>query len=203
MLPILLKRSLLLLKQKSQILTVQHVPPLAPIALAYVQQRFRSDFAPRKIKYKKKHKGRVPVRIGGSTKGNTVAFGDFGLRVKDGVRLTSSQLTAARTAIKRKIKVIKGSQVWMRVFPDIPVTSKGNETRMGKGKGSFEYWACRVPMNKIVFEVGGGGMRKEVAKEALRLASDRLPVKTEFVVKENIENNIIPIIPIIPIKNSS
>lgn len=190
----LLKCSLPLLKQKSQILKAQyasnlrsHVISLAPIMLSHVQQRFRSDFAPRKIKYKKKHKGRVPVRIGGSTKGNTIVFGDFGLRVKDGIRLTASQLTAARAAIKRKIKVIKGSQVWMRVFPDIPVTSKGNETRMGKGKGSFEYWACRVPMNKIVFEVGGGGMRKEVAKEALRLASDKLPVKTEFVVKENVE----------------
>ncbi|CAG8831296.1 16342_t:CDS:1, partial [Gigaspora rosea] len=124
------------------------------------------------------HKGRVPVRTGGSTKGNTVVYGDYGLRVKDGVRLSSSQLTAAWQAIKRKIKVIKGSQVWMRVFPDIPVTSKGNETRMGKGKGSFEYWACRVPLNKIVFEVGGGGIRREVAKDALRLASDKLPVKT-------------------------
>ncbi|CAG8555119.1 11705_t:CDS:1 [Acaulospora colombiana] len=72
----------------------------------------------------------------------------------------------------------------MRVFPDIPVTSKGNETRMGKGKGSFEYWACRVPINKIVFEIGGGGMRRETAKEALRLASDKLPVKTEFVEVE-------------------
>ncbi|CAG8708067.1 14444_t:CDS:1, partial [Dentiscutata heterogama] len=129
----------------------------------------------------KAHKGRVPVRTGGSTKGNTIVYGDYGLRVKDGVRLSSSQLTAAWQAIKRKIKVIKGSQVWMRVFPDIPVTSKGNETRMGKGKGSLEYWACRVPLNKIVFEVGGGGIRKEVAKDALRLASDKLPVKTEFV----------------------
>ncbi|GBC03763.1 hypothetical protein RclHR1_05300004 [Rhizophagus clarus] len=72
----------------------------------------------------------------------------------------------------------------MRVFPDIPVTSKGNETRMGKGKGSFEYYACRVPMNKILFEIGGGNIRREVAKEALRLASDKLPVKTEFVDKE-------------------
>ncbi|CAG8770558.1 16484_t:CDS:1, partial [Dentiscutata erythropus] len=147
----------------------------------YKQYRFRSDFAPRRVKYRKAHKGRVPVRTGGSTKGNTIVYGDYGLRVKDGVRLSSSQLTAAWQAIKRKIKVIKGSQVWMRVFPDIPVTSKGNETRMGKGKGSLEYWACRVPLNKIVFEVGGGGIRREVAKDALRLASDKLPVKTEFV----------------------
>ncbi|RIB21168.1 ribosomal protein L10e/L16 [Gigaspora rosea] len=153
----------------------------------YEQYRFRSDFAPRRVKHRKAHKGRVPVRTGGSTKGNTVVYGDYGLRVKDGVRLSSSQLTAAWQAIKRKIKVIKGSQVWMRVFPDIPVTSKGNETRMGKGKGSFEYWACRVPLNKIVFEVGGGGIRREVAKDALRLASDKLPVKTEFVEARKVD----------------
>ncbi|KAF0398409.1 ribosomal protein L16 [Gigaspora margarita] len=153
----------------------------------YEQYRFRSDFAPRRVKHRKAHKGRVPVRTGGSTKGNTVVYGDYGLRVKDGVRLSSSQLTAAWQAIKRKIKVIKGSQVWMRVFPDIPVTSKGNETRMGKGKGSFEYWACRVPLNKIVFEVGGGGIRREVAKDALRLASDKLPVRTEFVEAQKVD----------------
>ncbi|CAG8546944.1 4351_t:CDS:1 [Funneliformis mosseae] len=151
----------------------------------FLQRRHRAEFAPRHTKYKKAHKGRVPVRIGGSTKGNTIAFGSFGLRVKDGVRLSSAQLTAAHTAIKRKIKIIKGSQVWMRVFPDIPVTSKGNETRMGKGKGNFDYHACRVPMNKILFEIGGGNIRKEVAKEALRIASDKLPVKTEFVEKED------------------
>ncbi|RIA80844.1 ribosomal protein L16p/L10e-domain-containing protein [Glomus cerebriforme] len=155
-----------------------------PLTSFFLQRRHRAEFAPRRTKYRKAHKGRVPVRIGGSTKGNTIAFGSFGLRVKDGVRLSSAQLTAAHTVIKRKIKVIKGSQVWMRVFPDIPVTSKGNETRMGKGKGSFEYYACRVPMNKILFEIGGGNIRREVAKEALRLATDRLPVKTEFVDKE-------------------
>ncbi|CAG8470977.1 5445_t:CDS:1 [Ambispora leptoticha] len=145
------------------------------------QRRFRAEFAPRKWKYRKKHKGRVPVRTGGSTKGNYLAFGEYGIRVKYGVRLSSAQLTAAHHAIRRKIKVVKGSKMWMRVFPDIPVTAKGNESRMGKGKGSFEYWACRVPMNKILFEIGGGGIRKEVAKEALKLAADRLPVKTEFV----------------------
>ena len=96
------------------------------------------------------------------------------MTVNDGVRLTSQQLTA----IRRKI------------FPDIPVTSKGNESRMGKGKGAFEYWACRVPKDKIVFEIGGGGIRKEVAKEALRLASDKLPVTTEFVERATKENNI-------------
>lgn len=173
----LTKRNFLLFKNN------QNLSPISLPTTFFLQRRYRAEFAPRRTKYRKAHKGRVPVRIGGSTKGNTIAFGSFGLRVKDGVRLSSAQLTAAHTVIKRKIKVIKGSQVWMRVFPDIPVTSKGNETRMGKGKGSFEYYACRVPMNKILFEIGGGNIRKEVAKEALRLASDRLPVKTEFVDK--------------------
>lgn len=91
------------------------------------------------------------------------------------------QLTAAHNAIKRKIKPVKGSDSWLRVFPDVPVTSKGNEVRMGKGKGTFEYWACRVPANCIVFEVGG--LRKEIAKEALRLGGHKLPVKTEMVEK--------------------
>ncbi|KAL1919935.1 mitochondrial 54S ribosomal protein uL16m [Calcarisporiella thermophila] len=140
-----------------------------------------TQLAPRRIRNRKAHKGRVPVPTGGSQKGTTIVFGEYGLRVKDGVRLTAKQLQSAFTAIRRKIKPVKGSQAWLRVFPDIPVTSKGNEVRMGKGKGTFEYWACRVPINRIVIEVGG--LRKEIAKEALRLGSDRLPVKTEFVEK--------------------
>ncbi|KAG1473369.1 hypothetical protein G6F56_000992 [Rhizopus delemar] len=141
--------------------------------------RHASDFSPRRTKYKKAHKGKIPIPIGGSTKGTTVQFGDFGLRLKEGARLTSRQLTAVHNTLRRKIKPIKGSQIWMRVFPDIPVTSKGNEVRMGKGKGTFEYWACRVPLNRIIFEIGG--MRKEIAKEAFRLVSQKLPVKTEMV----------------------
>ena len=82
-------------------------------------------------------------------------------------RLTADQLTSAITAIKRKIKPVKGAEVFMRVFPDIPVCVKGNETRMGKGKGSFEYWACRVPLGRVVFEVGGGGIREEIAKQGM------------------------------------
>ncbi|KAI8980427.1 ribosomal protein L16p/L10e-domain-containing protein [Pilobolus umbonatus] len=141
--------------------------------------RFASNFSPKRTKYKKAHKGKIPVPTGGSTKGTTVEFGDYGLRVKDGVRLTARQLTAVHNLLRRKIKPIKGSQLWMRVFPDIPVSSKGNEVRMGKGKGSFEYWACRVAVNRIIFEIAG--MRKEIAKEAFRLASHKLPVKVEMV----------------------
>ncbi|KAG0738331.1 hypothetical protein G6F57_003705 [Rhizopus arrhizus] len=141
--------------------------------------RFASNFSPKRTKYKKSQKGKIPIPIGGSTKGTTVEFGDYGLRLKEGARLTSRQLTAVHNTLRRKIKPIKGSQLWMRVFPDIPVTSKGNEVRMGKGKGTFEYWACRVPLNRIIFEIGG--MRKEIAKEAFRLVSHKLPVKTEMV----------------------
>ncbi|KAI7895325.1 ribosomal protein L16p/L10e-domain-containing protein [Mucor mucedo] len=141
--------------------------------------RFASNFSPRRTKYRKAHKGKIPIPTGGSTKGTTVEFGDYGLRVKEGVRLTGRQLTAVHNAIKRKIKPVKGSQLWMRVFPDIPVSSKGNEVRMGKGKGTFEYWACRVPLNRIIFEISG--MRKEIAKEAFRLASHKLPIKVEMV----------------------
>ncbi|CAO3612336.1 unnamed protein product [Mucor hiemalis] len=141
--------------------------------------RFASNFSPKRTKYRKAHKGKIPIPTGGSTKGTTVEFGDYGLRVKEGARLTGRQLTAVHNALKRKIKPVKGSQLWMRVFPDIPVSSKGNEVRMGKGKGTFEYWACRVPLNRIIFEISG--MRKEIAKEAFRLASHKLPIKVEMV----------------------
>ncbi|GAB5593270.1 39S ribosomal protein L16 [Umbelopsis nana] len=148
---------------------------LAPL----IATRFRSNLAPRRTKYRKAQKGKVPIPTGGSTKGTTVEFGEFGLRVKEGTRLSAKQITAAYDTIRRKIKPVKGSQLWMRVFPDIPVSSKGNEVRMGKGKGSNDFWACRVALNRVVFEVSG--MRKEIAKEALRLASDKLPVRTEFI----------------------
>lgn len=141
--------------------------------------RFASDFSPRRVKHRKAQKGKIPLPIGGSTKGTTVEFGEYGLRIKEGARLTGRQLTSVYNTLRRKIKTVKGSQIWMRVFPDVPVTTKGNEVRMGKGKGTFEYWACRVPLNRVVFELGG--LRKEIAKEAFRQASHKLPVKTEFV----------------------
>ena len=129
--------------------------------------RFRHQLAPRKVKYIKRHKGVIPIPIGGSTKGTTLAYGEWGLRIKgNGVRLTAKQLQTAEEVIKRKIKQVKGSKVYLRVFPDIPVCIKvtfipfvtlfgfaestggqGNETRMGKGKGTFEFWATRyVPV---------------------------------------------------------
>jgi ribosomal protein L16 len=145
--------------------------------------RHGSNLAPAKRKYRKAQKGRVPVRTGGSQKGNTIAFGDYGIRLKDGARLSASILTACNNIMKKKLKSAKGSKIWMRVFPDIPVTSKGNESRMGKGKGAFDYWACRVPKDKILFELGGPNLPLELAREAVRLASYYLPVKSQFVVK--------------------
>ncbi|KAF9995961.1 mitochondrial ribosomal large subunit component [Entomortierella chlamydospora] len=146
------------------------------------QRRFNS-LQPKKMKYRKKHKGKIPIPIGGSTKGTYVEFGEYGLRIKEGARLTAKQIQAAHTTIRRKIKTVKGSQIWTRVFPDIPVTSKGGESRMGKGKGSVDYYATRVGINRIIFEIGGGGIRREHAKEALRLAAAKIPVAVEFVDK--------------------
>jgi ribosomal protein L16 len=113
------------------------------IGIGMGQVRHAAQLAPRRTKYKKAHKGRVPIPFGGSLKGTTLTMGEYGIRVLEGVRLSAKQLHSAQTALKRKLRVIKGSQVFMRVFPDIPVCVKGNETRMGKGKGTFEYWACR------------------------------------------------------------
>ncbi|ORY91861.1 ribosomal protein L10e/L16 [Syncephalastrum racemosum] len=158
----------------------QHTPSLqATQATSVMATRWASNFAPKRTKYRKSQKGKIPLPVGGSTKGTTVEFGDYGLRIKEGSRLTARQLTSVFNTLRRKIKPIKGSRIWMRVFPDVPVTTKGNEVRMGKGKGSFEFWACRVPLNRIIFEIGG--LRKEIAKEAFRLASHKLPVKTEMV----------------------
>ncbi|RKP39099.1 ribosomal protein L10e/L16, partial [Dimargaris cristalligena] len=145
--------------------------------------RFNSTLQPRKYKHRKAHKGRIPVRIGGSQKGNFMHFGDYGLRVKHGVRLTGRQLDAIIFDIKRRLKPFKGSQVWLRVFPDIPVSGRGTEVRMGKGKGDFEYWACRVPKDKIILEIGGAGIRPEMAKELLRVAIHKMPVKTVVVYR--------------------
>ncbi len=117
------------------------LPFRSPITLL---TRSRGQLAPQKVKYLKRHKGRVPIPIGGSTRGTTLAFGDWGIRIREnGMRLSAKQLTTAEDAIKGKLNVWKGAKVWLRCFPDISVCIKGNETRMGKGKGTFEYWATR------------------------------------------------------------
>ncbi|THH19640.1 hypothetical protein EW146_g1570 [Bondarzewia mesenterica] len=160
-------------------------PSIAPSRLNNVQPilaRFRHQLAPRRVTHIKRHKGVIPIPIGGSTKGTTLAYGEWGIRIKGaGVRLTAKQLTTAEEVIKRKIKVVKGSKVYLRVFPDIPVCIKGNETRMGKGKGTFEFWATRVPTGRVIFEIGGAPIREELARDALRQAADKLPTTMEFI----------------------
>jgi ribosomal protein L16 len=126
--------------------------------------RQRSQLAPKNVKYAKRHKGKIPIPIGGSIKGTTLAFGEYGIRVRgNGGRLSADHLTVAEDAIKRQLKPVKGAKIYMRVFPNIPVSVKvgqlviivvlfvtwlqGNETRMGKGKGPFEYWAVRLVLS--------------------------------------------------------
>ncbi len=132
---------------------------------------------PKRVKYRKSHKGR---RRGKAQVGNTVVFGDFGLRALESVWLTSRQIEAARRAITHHIR--RGGNVWIRVFPDKPVTRKAAETRMGGGKGAPDHWVAVIRPGRILFEMAGVG--EEVAKEAMRLASHKLPIDPKFVVKE-------------------
>ncbi|KAG4300897.1 hypothetical protein PCK1_002974 [Pneumocystis canis] len=155
------------------------------------------QYAPRYTKYKKTHKGRISVPIGMSTKGSTIVYGDFGMRLKEhGVRFTAKQLQTAEMMIKRAIKSFKGAKVYTRISTHTAVCVKGNEvyslfvlfsfspsfqTRMGKGKGSFHHWAARVPVGRVVFEIGGGSISSEVAMETLRQVEYKLPGKWEII----------------------
>jgi len=134
--------------------------------------------APKRVRYRKRHKGR---RGGKATRGNTLAFGDFGLEALECGWITAQQIEAARIAITRHIK--RGGQVWIRIFPDKPFTKKPAETRMGKGKGNPEGWVAVVKPGSILYEMGG--VEQEVAQEAMRLAGHKLPIPTKFVVKEH------------------
>ena len=129
---------------------------------------------PKNTKYRKQHKG----RIHGNAKGNyELTFGYYGLKSVNAERVTARQIEAARRAITRHLR--RAGRVWIRIFPDVPVSSKPAEVRMGKGKGSPEYWACRVKPGRILFEVDG--VSEEVAREALYKASAKLPIKTKFI----------------------
>lgn len=132
--------------------------------------------SPKKFKHRKQHKG----RIHGNAKGGTVlSFGAYGLKALAPERITARQIEAARRAITRHIK--RQGKVWIRIFPDVPVTSKPLEVRQGKGKGSPEYWACRVKPGRVMFEMDG--VPEEVAREALSLAAMKLPIKTRFITR--------------------
>jgi large subunit ribosomal protein L16 len=132
---------------------------------------------PKKVKHRKQQKGRMK---GKALRGNTVSFGDFGLQAIDRARLTARQIEAARIAMTRYVK--RGGKIWIRIFPDKPITKKPAETRMGKGKGNPEDWIAIVKPGRILYEMEG--VRPEIAKEAFRLASHKLPVPTRFVQRE-------------------
>ena len=135
---------------------------------------------PKRTKFRKMHKGR---NRGLALRGSKVNFGEFGLKAVGRGRITARQIEAARRAMTRRIK--RGGKIWIRVFPDKPITSKPAEVRMGKGKGAPDYWVAVVKPGRVLFEVGGVPM--DVAKEALRLAAQKLPVRTKFIIARDYE----------------
>jgi large subunit ribosomal protein L16 len=135
--------------------------------------------APKRVKFRKRQKGRLR---GKAQRGNSVSFGDIGLKALEHGKITSQQIESARVAIMRHIK--RGGKVWIRIFPDFPTTSKPAEVRMGKGKGAPDGWVAPVKPGRIMYEVKGVDI--ELAKEALKRASYKLPIKTAIVVKEGV-----------------
>ena len=133
---------------------------------------------PKRVKYRRVHRGRM---TGKALRGNKVTYGDFGLQALEPAWITSNQIEAARIAMTRYIK--RGGQVWIKIFPDKPITAKPAETRMGSGKGSPEYWVAVVKPGRVMFELGG--VDETIAREAMRLAANKLPVKCKFVKKED------------------
>src|SRR3990172_1069838 len=132
---------------------------------------------PKRVKWRKQHRGR---RKGQANAGNQITFGEFGLQALDNAWITARQIEAARRAITHEMR--RGGKVWIRVFPDKPVSKKPAETRMGSGKGPPEFWVAVVRRGRMLYEVAG--VREELAREALRLAAHKLPVQTRFVVRE-------------------
>jgi len=133
---------------------------------------------PKRTKHRKMHKGRIKGLAKG---GSDLNFGTYGLKALEPERITARQIEAARRAMTRQMK--RQGRVWIRIFPDLPVTSKPIEVRMGKGKGSVDFWACKVKPGRIMFEIDG--VPEPIAREALRLAAMKLPIKTRTVVRED------------------
>ncbi|KAH8917324.1 ribosomal protein L16, partial [Atractiella rhizophila] len=158
--------------------------PLFSPSLFFAQVRHRGRLSPRKFKYPKAQRGVSPIPIT-SVKGTTVAFGSYGVRITRDCFITAKQLEGCQEVIRRQLKPIRGSQWWMRVFPNVPICVKGNETRMGKGKGSFSHWATRCKPGRVIFEVGGPTLREEIAREIVELVGARLPSPFEFVKKDS------------------
>lgn len=137
--------------------------------------------SPSRSKHRKQHRGRM---AGEANRGSEIAFGEFGLQALEPCWLEARQIEAARIALTRSIK--RGGKVWIRVFPDKPVTSKPAETRMGSGKGAPDHWVAVVKPGRVIFELGG--VREELAKEAMRLAANKLPIQTRFITKGGVES---------------
>lgn len=132
---------------------------------------------PKRTKYRKQQKGK---NRGVATSGDRVSFGEYGLKTVDRARITSRQIEAARRAMTRHVK--RGGKIWIRIFPDVPVTKKPIEVRMGKGKGGIEYWVSKVQPGKVLYEMQG--VSEPVAREAMRRAAAKLPVRCEFVTRK-------------------
>lgn len=135
---------------------------------------------PKRVKRRRQHRGRM---TGQAQSGNTVSYGEYGLVATEPAWITSRQIEAARIAINRRIK--RGGKVWIKIFPHKPVTQKPAETRMGAGKGSPEYWVAVVKPGRVLFELSG--VNEELAREAMRLAANKLPIKCKFVMREDAE----------------
>ena len=138
---------------------------------------------PKRVKYRRVQRGRMK---GQATRGTTLSNGSYGLVALEPAWITSNQIEAARIAMTRYTK--RGGQVWIKIFPDKPITEKPAETRMGSGKGSPEYWVAVVKPGRVMFEIGG--VDREIAKEAMRLATHKLPIKCKFVAREDLEENV-------------
>ena len=139
---------------------------------------------PKRVKYRRVHRGRLK---GKAYRGNKVTYGDYGLQALEPAWITSNQIESARIAMTRYIK--RGGQVWIKIFPDKPITEKPAETRMGSGKGSPEYWVAVVKPDRVMFEIAG--VPEETAKEALRLAANKLPCKCKIVSKAQLEGGAV------------
>ena len=129
---------------------------------------------PKRVKYRRQHRGRMK---GEAQRGNQLAYGEYGLQALEATWMTANQIEAARRAMTRYIK--RGGQIWIKVFPDKPVSKKPAEVRMGSGKGSPEYWVAVIKPGRVLFEMSG--VNEEIAREAMRLAANKLPIKTKFI----------------------
>ncbi len=139
---------------------------------------------PKKVKHRKQQKGRMR---GQATRGDKLNYGDFGLKTLEAAWITNRQIEAARIAMTRHIK--RGGKVWIRMFPDKPITKKPAETRMGKGKGAPDHWVAVVKPGRVLYEIQG--VSEELAREAMRLAAQKLPIKTKFVTRADLEGGIV------------